>query len=141
MSSPDALQRCLAAEHAAVYGYGVVGGVLAGIDRASKLQAYADDCYDVHRARRDSLTNTLAGLGKTPVAAHPAYRLPFQVTGVAGCRSLARAIEHRTAAVYAFAVSQTVKGTRAMAVDALTDCAVREVAWGAAPGPFPGLGT
>ncbi len=60
---------------------------------------------------------------------------------MAGCRSLARAIEHRTAAVYAFAVSQTVKGTRAMAVDALTDCAVREVAWGAAPEPFPGLGS
>jgi hypothetical protein len=141
MSSFEALQRCLAAEHAAVYGYGVVGGVLAGIDTAAKLQAYADSCYAAHRARRDALTNRLARIGKTPVAAHPAYQLPFRVAGVAGCRSLARTIERRTAAIYAFAVSQTVDAARATAVDALTDCAIREVAWGADPQSFPGLGS
>lgn len=141
MSSVEALQRCLAAEHAAVYGYGVVGGVLAGIDTAGKLEAYADNCYAAHRARRDALTDHLARLGKTPVAAHAAYRLPFRVTGVPGCRSLARTIERRTAAVYAFTVSQTVNGARATAVDTLTDCAVREVAWGADPQSFPGLGS
>lgn len=141
MSSLEALQRCLAAEHAAVYGYGVVGGVLAGIDKAGKLQAYADSCYAAHRARRDALTNGLARIGKTPVAAQPAYRLPFRVTGVAGCRSLARTIERRTSAVYAFAVSQTASVERATSVDALTDCAIREVAWGAKPQAFPGLGS
>ena len=31
MSALDALQDCLAAEHAACYGYGVLGGALAGI--------------------------------------------------------------------------------------------------------------
>jgi Domain of unknown function (DUF4439) len=139
VSSVDAQQLCLAAEHAAVYGYGVVGGVLAGVADAAHLQAYADDCYDAHRSRRDALTARLLHAGVTPVAAYPVYRLPPRLQGRSGCRALARRIEHRTAAVYAFAVSETVAGARAMAVDALTDCALREAGWGAAPEPFPGL--
>jgi hypothetical protein len=139
MSAVDPLQRCLAAEHAAVYAYGVVGGVLAGIAGAGHLEDYADACYAVHRARRDSLTAELTRIGRTPVAAHPAYRLPAHVSGIGDCRALARRVEHDTAAVYAFAVSQTVHRSRAMAVDALTDCALREAAWGAKPQPFPGM--
>jgi uncharacterized protein DUF4439 len=139
MTALAALQRCLAAEHAAVYGYAVVGGVLADIPDAASLRAYADDCYAAHRARRDDLTARLTTIGHSPVAAHPAYRLPPRVSGTAGCMSLARRIEHRTAAVYAFAVSKTVDSSRALAVDALTDCALREVAWGAGPKPFPGI--
>jgi hypothetical protein len=141
MTALEALQRCLAAEHAAVYGYAVVGGVLAGIADADPLRAYADECYAAHRARRDELTARLTRSGQAPVAAHPAYRLPPRVSGADGCRSLARRIERRSAAVYAFAVSKTVHGSRALAVDALTDCAVREVAWGASPQALPGVGS
>ena len=36
MSAVEALQTCLAAEHAAVYGYGVLGGVLAGVDAVGR---------------------------------------------------------------------------------------------------------
>jgi hypothetical protein len=135
----DAVQQCLAAEHAAVYGYGVVGGVLAGIAGAADLRTYAQDCYDAHRARRDALTAVLTRNGQTPVAAHPAYRVPEPVVGSSGCRALARQIERRSAAVYAFAVSKTSNGSRAMAVDALTDCALRETGWGAGPRAFPGV--
>ncbi|MGC3005519.1 DUF4439 domain-containing protein, partial [Streptomyces sp. G35A] len=45
-----ALQAALAAEHAAVYGYGVVGGRI-GKDRRAEARA----AYDAHRARRDAL--------------------------------------------------------------------------------------
>ncbi|MDX6318780.1 MAG: hypothetical protein QOD35_2180 [Nocardioidaceae bacterium] len=139
MTALDAIQQCLAAEHAAVYGYGVVGGVLADLAGAADLRTYAQDCYDAHRAQRDALTALLARNGQTPVAAHPAYRLPGPVVGSSGCRALARQIERRSAAVYAFAVSKTSNGSRAMAVDALTDCALRETGWGAEPRAFPGV--
>jgi Domain of unknown function (DUF4439) len=135
----EAVQQCLAAEHAAVYGYGVVGGVLADIAGAGGLRTYAQDCYSAHRARRDALIEFLTRSGQRPVAAHPAYRLPGPVVGRSGCTALARQIERRSAAVYAFAVSQTSHGSRAMAVDALTDCALRETGWGAEPRAFPGV--
>ncbi|NED21451.1 DUF4439 domain-containing protein, partial [Streptomyces sp. SID9913] len=45
-----ALQAALAAEHAAVYGYGVVGGRI-GKERAPQARS----AYDAHRARRDTL--------------------------------------------------------------------------------------
>jgi hypothetical protein len=44
-----ALQAVLAAEHAAVYGYGVVGGHV-GENRNPEARA----AYDTHRARRDA---------------------------------------------------------------------------------------
>jgi Domain of unknown function (DUF4439) len=139
VTATDAVQGCLAAEHAAVYGYGVVGGVLADIAGAGHLRAYAKECYDAHRARRDALTALLSRGGQTPVAAHAAYRLPGRVAGTSGCSSLARQIERRCAAVYAFAVAHTADSSRAAAVDALTDCALREAGWGARPSAFPGL--
>jgi hypothetical protein len=138
VTAVEALQRCLAAEHAAVYGYGVVGGVLAPVAGADLLRSLALECYEAHRARRDSLVAILTREGQQPVAAHAAYRLPGRVVGTSGSASLARQIERRSAAVYAFAVSQTVGSWRAMGVDALTACALREAAWGAAPQPFPG---
>ncbi len=140
MTEAQALQSCLAAEHADLFGYGVVGGVLAGVSGASGPQSYADACYVAHRTRRDRLIAVLAELRETPLAAEPAYRLPFRVTGLADCEQLARQLERRTAAVYALAVANTVNDSRAMAVDALTDCAIREVAWGAPLTAFPGVG-
>lgn len=140
MNEVQALQSCLAAEHADLFGYGVVGGVLAGVSAASGPQSYADACYVAHRTRRDRLTAVLAELGQTPVAAEPVYRLPGPVAGLSACEQLARQLERRTAAVYALAVANTVSDSRAMAVDALTDCAVREVAWGAPLNAFPGVG-
>ncbi len=41
MTALAALQDCLAAEHAAIYGYGVLGGVLGGDSNAASDQALA----------------------------------------------------------------------------------------------------
>ena len=139
MEAPSALQDCLRAEHAAVYGYGVVGGIMATAAPASPDRANADASYLVHRDRRDRLAALIDGLDADPAAAEPAYQLPFEVGGRAGARRLARRIEDRAAAVYAQAVAATVGATRELVAEALTDCAVRGVAWGAAPEAFPGL--
>lgn len=129
-SDQQPLQAALAAEHAAVFAYGVIGGVL----RDSEGQAVAG--HDAHRGRRDQL---LARLGERAVAAEPAYSLPFPVTSSRQARRLARVVERRCAAVYADAVSRTTGDQRALAAEALTECAVRGLSWGADPDPFPGL--
>jgi hypothetical protein len=141
MSALTALQSCLAAEHADLFGYGVLGGVLAGIPEADALETLADTCYAAHRARRDTLTALLYDLGETPVAADPAYRLPYEITGTAACTRLARQLEGRTATVYAAAVAETVGRTRALAIDALADCALRQNAWGGPLQALPGVGS
>lgn len=138
-SSVDVLQACLAGEHAALYGYGVVGGVLAVTARKSPDRTYAQTSYDEHRARRDDLSRLIAGLGATPVEPRPGYATPFEVVDHNGARRLARDLEHATAVLYGLAVSSTVDATRGFAAHALTDCAVREVAWGATPEAFPGI--
>jgi hypothetical protein len=136
----DALQDCLAAEHAAVYGYGVVGGVLSGrTDAGSVLQELAADSYAEHRRRRDDLTDLIVARDVQPAAAEPAYQLPDAVSSVEDCRDLARGLEERCAAVYADAVSRSVDDDRELAARALTACALRGVGWGARPEPFPGV--
>jgi Domain of unknown function (DUF4439) len=124
-----ALQSALAAEHAAVYAFGVVGGVLGG-------DAEAEAAYAAHRGRRDQLT---AMLGAAAVAAEPVYTLPFDVSGPAAAQRLAVRVERRCADVYAATVARTTGARRSYASRALTDCAVRGLGWGAQPEPFPGL--
>lgn len=138
--SLDALQGCLAAEHAAVYGYGVVGGVLAGLTAVgSAARELAATSYVEHRRRRDDLTIRIAGLDADPVAAEPAYDLDGRVASIADCRDLARLLEQRCAQTYADTVSRSVGDDRALAAHSLTACAVRQTAWGARPEAFPGI--
>ncbi|MPZ60038.1 MAG: DUF4439 domain-containing protein [Propionibacteriales bacterium] len=127
----EALQRALAAEHAAVYGYGVVGGVL-GEDSSLATTGYAD-----HRGHRDRLIELI---GADAVAAEPAYQLPFRVSNERQAERLGIEIEHRCAKVYAGVVSQTTGKHRMLAARSLAECAVRALDWGADPEPFPGLG-
>lgn len=78
MSALEAAQAALAAEHAAVYGYGVLGGRVTEPRGAEAREGYA-----AHRARRDALTRTVRDLGAAPVASAPAYKLPFPVPDAA----------------------------------------------------------
>lgn len=128
-SRTGALREALAAEHAAVYAYGVVGGVLDGA-------APATAAYTAHRARRDLLTSRLRDQA---VPAQPAYELPFPVKGPASARRLAVRVEQRCAEVYAAVVADTTGRDRLDAAHALGECAVRAVEWGGEPQPFPGL--
>ncbi|MCZ4516240.1 ferritin-like domain-containing protein, partial [Streptomyces sp. ActVer] len=90
-----AVQAALAAEHAAVYGYGVVGGKI-GEDRRTEARA----AYDAHRARRDELARTVRDLRGMPKPAAAAYALPFPVTDAESAVRLAAELEDRVAGVY-----------------------------------------
>ncbi|SFD02600.1 ferritin-like domain-containing protein [Streptomyces aidingensis] len=131
-----AIQAALAAEHAAVYGYGVVG---AWAPEAEEEEIRA--AYEAHRARRDALRDTVRGMGGEPVAAAPAYALPFEVTEPAHALELAAELEARLTAVYADLVAATEGDARRNAARALREGALRAVRWGGpeAAVAFPGL--
>ncbi|MEV5599109.1 ferritin-like domain-containing protein [Streptomyces sp. NPDC052496] len=129
-----ALQAALAAEHAAVYGYGVVGGRI-GEDRRKE----AREGYDAHRARRDELRRGVRDLGGTPQAAAAAYELPFAVPDAAAAVRLAAELEDRVAAVYADLVRDGAGARRRDAAGALREAAVRAVRWRGSGVAFPGL--
>jgi hypothetical protein len=139
MTQIDALQQCLRAEHAACYGYGVLGGVLGGLDSGSADDRRATSSYEAHRRLRDELMTMIATEGAEPAAAEPAYTTPFPIRSTESCSRLARVLEDRCAAVYAYAVSQTSEDLRQYSLDALTGCALRAVEWGSVAAAFPGL--
>ncbi|MFH8475289.1 ferritin-like domain-containing protein [Streptomyces sp. NPDC018000] len=129
-----AAQAALAAEHAAVYGYGVVGGRVADGRRAEATAA-----YHAHRARRDALVRTVRDLGGEPVAAEAAYALPFAVPDPTAAVRLAALLEDRVAYVYSDLVRAAGGPLRREAADALREAAVRAVRWRGSGVPFPGL--
>ncbi|MCI3224870.1 ferritin-like domain-containing protein [Streptomyces sp. NP-1717] len=130
----DAAQAALAAEHAAVYGYGVVGGRVGDERRPEARTA-----YDAHRARRDSLARTVRDLGGKPVAAAAAYALPFNVPDAAAAIKLAADLEDRIAGVYSDLVRAAEGPLRQDAAGALREAAVRAVRWRGSGVAFPGL--
>lgn len=129
-----ALQAALAAEHAAVYGYGVVGGRI-GKDRRTEART----AYDAHRARRDALVRAVKDAGGAPVAAAAGYALPFPVPDAAAAERLAAELEDRVAGVYADLVRATGGEQRRGAAEAMREAAVRSVRWSGESVAFPGL--
>ena len=129
-----AAQAALAAEHAAVYGYGVVGGRVAAAREAEARQA-----YDAHRAARDALVRTVTDLGGVPVAAAPGYELPFPLADAAAAVRLAAFLEDRVAGAYGDLVRASTAGVRRDAAAALRQAAVRAVRWSGESVAFPGL--
>ena len=129
-----ALQAALAAEHAAVYGYGVVGAMLSG---AALAQARAD--WTAHQVARDALAAMLTKLGATPVAASPAYEMPFPVTGAASAKRLAAALEDGVTRAYLGVVAVNDPTLRMFGATAMQTSANRAVAWRGTTVAFPGM--
>lgn len=129
-----ALQTALAAEHAAVYGYGMVGAHLTG----SALTAATRD-FRRHRARRDALRRMVIQRGATPVAARGAYRLPFAVHDSGDAERLAAYLENAVAAAYLPLVAVDDDTLRRLGATHVTTATERALDWGAKLTAFPGL--
>lgn len=137
MSGVDALQQTLAAEHAACYVYGVLGG------RASRslTPALADALaatYGEHVRRRDELVRLVRAAGATPVAAAATYDVAHSLSTPAQLTAEALRVERACATSYAALVGTVTGAERRWAVAALTTTAVRQVDLGGAPVAFPG---
>ncbi|MEU6035488.1 ferritin-like domain-containing protein [Actinomadura sp. NPDC047616] len=139
--SVDALQEALKAEHAAVYGYGVVGARLRGALRRS-----ATAHWDAHRLQRDRLMARISQRGARPVAAAPAYRLPVRVTSARTAAELAAALEDGVVTAYAGLAGAPEAALRTLAARAMQEAVARSVRWRNGAGlprangaAFPGL--
>jgi hypothetical protein len=129
-----ALQTALAAEHAAVYGYGIAGAHLSGARRRTATRDWT-----AHEAARDSLAAMITALGAQPVQAATAYRLPFPVHNRAAAVMLAAFLEDRVAVAYLGLVALPDAGLRVFGARAVRSAALRAVGWRGRSLAFPGL--
>lgn len=137
-SEIEALQTTLAAEHAAVFVYGALGARTSQSGQPGLYRALTA-AYSLHRARRDELMAQIDATGGDPVAAEPGYALPADLDSPAALRRRALALEEGAATTYAYLVASSSGATRAWAVDALIDAAVRGLDFGGRPERLPGL--
>ena len=132
-----ALQATLAGEHAAVYVYAVLGARTSE-SRSPALFADLDEAFRLHRRRRDWLAARIVAHGGSPVPAEVSYELPAPLASVVDMTKAALQVERRLAVVYAQLVASTSGPDRRWAIDALEDCAVRQLAFRGTPEMFPG---
>ena len=137
---PALLTALVEAQHAAVYGYGVLG---ARLDEELRRQARA--ASDVHRAARDALSARLRDRGAPVPASLPAYDV--EVADAPGALALAVRIEEGLGVRWRDLVAGTDDpALRRLAVEGLTQAAVRAAQWrrlagaGAPTVAFPGTG-
>ncbi|MGK5112205.1 ferritin-like domain-containing protein [Geodermatophilus sp. CPCC 205506] len=136
-----ALREALAAEHAAVWGYGSVGAALPAEGRPPAVAA-----ENAHRDVRDRLAALLDGRDADPVPAEGGYTLPFPVLSATDAAALAVVLEEGVAAAWVRVLDQAARAAvRELAVGVLAAAEVRAVGWRTAAGEtppttaFPGL--
>jgi hypothetical protein len=137
VSEVDSLQTTLAAEHAAVWVYGLLGSRTSQTAEADLYTALRA-AYDAHRARRDTLIGEIAALGGTPQPAAPAYTPPPGLDTTEGRYAAALALEQACAETYAALVGETTGARRSEAIGLLDDAAVRALSFRGTPETFPG---
>ncbi len=137
MSTLEALQATLSAEHAALHLYGLYGGRTSqSTDRA--LFEALQDGYTAHRARRDQLRLMVADLGAEPVAAGASYDEPDGLRGATRVARAALLTEESCAETYAALVADSAGPQRRWAAAALTASALLQLRMGGRPAAFPG---
>ena len=136
-----ALREALAAEHTAVWGYGVVG---AALPEEGRPPATASET--AHRDVRDQVTALLDERMAEPVPAEGAYELPFPVLSPVDAAALAVVLEEGTSSAWVRVLDQAAdRSVREKAVGWLTAAEGRAVAWRGPAGKtplttaFPGL--
>jgi Domain of unknown function (DUF4439) len=133
-SAVQALQAALAAEDAAIFGYGVAGAHLSGNRKSA-----AEQDWTGHNEARDTLTAMISALGATPAAGQAFYRLPFQVNDAAGAAKLAAYLEEGVTRAYLGMVAVNDQRLRTFGALAMQSSAERAAFWRGTTEAFPGL--
>jgi Domain of unknown function (DUF4439) len=136
-----ALREVVAAELAAVWGYGTVGAALPEDGRAPAAAAEV-----AHRDVRDRLVALLDSRGADPVPREAGYTLPFPVLSAVDAAALAVVLEEGVSAAWVRLLDQSAEASvRELAVEELGAAEVRAVGWRTAAdripvtSAFPGL--
>jgi Domain of unknown function (DUF4439) len=130
----SALQAALAAEDAAVFGYGVAGAHLAGSSQSAAKQYWTG-----HNEARDALAAMISGLGAVPVAARAFYQLPFPVHDATSAMALAAYLEDGVTRAYLGIVAVSSRRLRDFGALAMQRAAERAAFWRGTTQAFPGL--
>ena len=124
-----AWQAALAAEHEAVFAYGLLGPRLTST-------ALAVACESAHETLRDATAAAITAAGFAPVPPASDYPALYPVPNAAAARAVAVRVEDgcSTAWRYLYLVAASTSGAeahrlRGTAQDALTASAVRAVRW------------
>lgn len=145
MSNLDrAWQAALAAEHQAVFGYGLLGPRLRGTQHTLAMS-----CAAAHEALRDATEAAMAGSGLQPESPRVDYPALYPVSDAGQARALATRLEDDCAAAWRYLYAQAARAAAtariAQAQAALTASAVRATQWRVlvsptdATRPFPGV--
>lgn len=139
-AATQALQGALAAQHAVIWGYGLIG---AKVDE--RLRPTVTEARGAHRAQRDVLTSLLGTVGAEPVPPEPSYDTPFPVADRGSALKLAVHLEDGAAGAWHHVLASAAdEEVRRVAATGLSDAAVRATRWRSASGaatptvPFPG---
>jgi hypothetical protein len=129
-----ALQALLAAENAAVYGYGLAGAQLSG----DQLTTATQD-WNLHRQAQATVSAMITSRGGTPQPAAAAYAPPFPVTSAARARSLAALLEDGVVRAHLGLVALDDTTLRAFGAGQMQAAAIRAAYWRGGTTAFPGL--
>ncbi|MHA6781335.1 ferritin-like domain-containing protein [Pseudonocardia saturnea] len=131
----DALQGALAAEHAALWCYGLA---VAFLGPEQRVQARDDAA--AHRVLRAAVETTLGQLGTRAVSARPAYATPAPVVDAASAAGLALVAETDALAAWRSVLERTTdRPLRQAALDALTQGTLRCARWRVVLGTPPAI--
>jgi hypothetical protein len=129
----DALQVALAAEHAALWVYGLV---IAYLPDDADAQARED--AEAHRTLRAAVETTLGDVGAQPVSALPAYSPPQPVTDAASAAALCVVAETDAMNAWRSLLERTPdRALRQAALNTLTEGTLRCARWRVAAGQDP----
>ncbi len=134
VSAAAALQAALAAEDAAIFGYGVAGAHLSGSAKSA-----AEQYWTGHKKTHDTLSSMISALGATPVAAQAFYQLPFAVHDAATAMALAAYLEDGVTEAYLGLVAVGQARLRTFGALAMQSSAERAAFWRGTTEAFPGL--
>ncbi|MET8986166.1 ferritin-like domain-containing protein [Nonomuraea wenchangensis] len=133
----EKLRKALAAEHAALFAYGLLGARTSG-----ELRARMSAAYDAHRARRDQVRKLITERGGKPVEAEAAYALPFFPSDAKLAARLAAHLEGGVTAAYLELVAAEDAALRRFAALAMQHAVARAYAFRPVqPAAFPGMPT
>ncbi|MFI6389435.1 ferritin-like domain-containing protein [Nonomuraea sp. NPDC050540] len=130
----ERLRKALAAEHAAVYAYGLIGARTTGA-----LRARVTSAFDGHRARRDQLRGLITARRGRPAEPEPSYALPVTPGNATEAIRLAVHVEQGITATYLELAACEDAALRRYAALAMQESVTRSYGFRPATPAFPGM--
>ncbi|MFG1702273.1 ferritin-like domain-containing protein [Nonomuraea sp. M3C6] len=131
----EKLRKALAAEHAVLFAYGLLGARTSGA-----LRARISAAFDAHREHRDQLRTLITTRGGRPTEPDASYALPFFPSNAALAVRLAVHLETGVTAAYLELAAAQDVSLRRYAALAMQEAVTRSYAFRPAQPPaFPGM--